>query len=129
MGDESSQVALGVGMLKVTTLWSWRLPANRARGGADARDLVLCAIGSCGGGVSSLITLGDGATACGSGVSAKVSRRGTVWIGWGDWLGDRVVKTGGKEGVLAVGGDMAGVATLGGVLSCTLGGAGAGIWA
>ena len=127
MGDESARVALGVGMLKVTTLWSWRLPANRARGGDGTRDLVLCAIGSCGGGVRSLITLGDGATACGGGVSAKVRRRGTAWTSWGDWLGVRMAKTGGKEGVLAVGGDMAGVATLGGALWCTLGGAGAGI--
>ena len=124
MGDESARVALGVGMLKVTTLWSWRLPANRASGGADARDLVLCAMGSGGGREGAMITLGDGATACGSGVSAKVRRCGTAGTGRGDRLGVRMAETGGMEGVLVSGGVMGGDATLGGALSCTLGGAG-----
>ena len=63
-------MALGVGMVKVITLWSWRLPAYRASGGAGARDLVLCAMGSGVGRAGGLITLGAGANACGVVASA-----------------------------------------------------------
>ena len=108
-------------MLKVTTLWSWRLPANRASGGADARDLVLCAMGSGVGREGALLTLGVGATA-----SAKVRRRGAAGTGRGARLGVWMTKTGGMEGVLVSGGVMGSDATLGGAWSCTLGGAGVG---
>ena len=103
-------------------LWSWRLPENRASGGAGARDLVLCAMGSGGGREGDLTTLGVWATA-----SAKVRRRGTAGAGRGDLLGVRMAETGGMEGVLGSVGVMGGDATLGGALSCTLGGAGAGL--
>ena len=72
--------------------------------------------------MGALITLGDGATACGSGESAKVRRHGTAGPGRGDGIGRRMAKTGGLEGVLADDGIMAGKATLGGDLSGTLGG-------
>ena len=78
-------------------------------------------MGSCGGRVGTLITLGDGATACGDGESAKVRRRGTAGIGRGDWLGLWMAETGGTVGFLADEGGMAGEATLGGALSGTLG--------
>ena len=72
--------------------------------------------------MGALITLGDGATACGSGESAKLRRRGTTGPGRGDWIGLLMFKTGGLVGVLADDGVMAGEATLGGDLSGTLGG-------
>ena len=108
----------------MTMLWSWGMPAKRARGGAGALDLVRCAIGSSGDGVNSLFTLGGGASACGSGVSAKTSRRGTAWLCWGDRLGVGMAETGGLVGVLAAVGVVACDTTLGGDLSCTLGDAG-----
>ena len=124
MGVESVRVALGAGMLKVTTVWSWRLPAYRASGGAVARDLVLCAMGSGGGREGVLSTLGAGATACGSVVSAKVSCRGMAGDGRGGRLGIWSAKTGGLVVVLGAEGVVAGDTTLGGDLSCTLGGDG-----
>ena len=101
-------MALGVGMLKVTILWSWRLPEYRASGGAGPRDLVLCAIGSVGGREGAMITLGGVATA-----SANVRRRGAIGAG-------RMAGTGG----LVSGGDIGGDGTLGDGWVCTLGGVG-----
>ena len=74
-----------------------------------------------------LITLGDGSSACFTGESAKVRRRGTAGTGKGDWLSLRMAKTGGVLEVLADDSVVAGEATLGGVLSGTLGGAGDGM--
>ncbi len=77
-------------------------------------------------------TLGDGARACGSGVSAKMRRRGVTGSGRDGRSGDWRVELGGIAGVLSGGGDtgdeatLGGVFTLGGVLSVTLGGAGGG---
>ncbi len=126
MGDDSARVALGVGMLKVTMLWSWRYPENRASGGMGPCDLVLCATGSGGGREGAMSTLGGGAPTCGGGVSAKRRRRGAAGTGRGGRLGVRLADPGGMEGVRLCGGDMGGDATLGGVLLCTLGGAGGG---
>ena len=74
-----------------------------------------------------MITLGDGATACGCGESAKVRRRGTAGTGRGDWLGVRMDETGGMVGFLVDDGVLAGEATFGGALLGTLGGAGDGM--
>ena len=99
IGEVSAWVALGVGMLKVTTLWSWRLPAYRASGGAGPLDLVLCAMGSVGGREGAMITLGGVATAS---ASVKVRRRGAIGAGCMAGTGD-----------LVSGGDIGGDGTLG----------------
>ncbi len=69
----------------MTRLWYGRAPANSAREGAGACDLVLCAMGSCGGRnwgrLGSMATLGGGATTGGDGESAKVIRCGTTGNG------------------------------------------------
>ena len=119
MGDESAWEALGVGMLKVTTPWSWRLPAYKASGGAGPLDLVLCAIGSVGGREGEMITLGGVATA-----SANVRRRGATGAVRGDRTGIWMTGLGDMEMVLVSGGVLGGDGTLGGGWSCTLGGAG-----
>ena len=101
-------MALGVGMLKVTTSWSWLSPEKRASGGAGPRDLVLCAMGSDSGRAGALITLGGVTTA-----SAKVRRRGAIGAGRMAGTGD-----------LVSGGDIGGDGTLGDGWTCTLGGVG-----
>ena len=97
IGEVSAWMALGVGMLKVTTSWSWLLPEYRASGGAGPRDLVLCAMGSDGGREGAMITLGGVTTA-----SAKVRRRGAIGAGRMAGTGD-----------LVSGGDIGGDGTLG----------------
>ena len=108
IGDERAWVALGVGMLKVTTSWSWCLPAYRASGGAGPLDLVLCAMGSVGGREGAMTTLGGVATA-----SAKVRRRGTIGFGRVDRSDLWMAGTGDMERVLVSGGVMGGDGTLG----------------
>ncbi len=64
--------------------WYGQASANSARGGAGARDWVLCAMGSRCGRLGSMATLGGGEITSGDGESAKVRRRGTTGNGRGD---------------------------------------------
>ena len=72
----------------MTHSWYGRAPANSAREGAGARDLILCAMGSRGernwGRLGSMATVGGGATTSGDGESAKVICLGTTGNGRGD---------------------------------------------
>ncbi len=81
---DGARFDLEVGMLQVMSLWYVRAPVNSARGGAGARDLVLCMIGSRGERLGSMATLGGGENTHGGGESAKVIRRGMTRNGRGD---------------------------------------------
>ncbi len=83
-GAGRAHVVLAVGMWEVTRLWYGWASANSARGGARARDRVLCAMGSRCGRLGSMATLGGGEITSGDGESAKVRRRGTTRNGRGD---------------------------------------------
>ncbi len=56
---------------------------KKARGGAMARDLILCAMGFLGGRteeeLGSMATLGGGETIRGDGISVKVIQHGVMW--------------------------------------------------
>ncbi len=94
------------------------------------RDLVLCAIGSCGGRsrpwLSSVTTLGSWEAACGGGVAVKVSRRGKTGqgscTGQDVWMAEARIGGGVQAGAgerMLEGGE--GLATLGGSRLGTLG--------
>ena len=83
-------------------------------------------MGSRGGRVGAMTTLGDGATAGGNGESAKEICRGATGNGRGNGTGLRMAEAGGV-GVQADDGEKDGVATLGSTSSGTLGRAWAGM--